>query len=208
MEKEIEKRFYGLDDIRFGLFHNLELMKYISFNLHNEPFSLLNNIGLQYIWGGLMANQIIDFYKLIGKNEKFSFIKILNIAKNLKVNVDYETLGKKITELINEYEKTEFETVRSKYIAHQDLDTPEIETDLISINSFSEKIFELFELFSTQFNREIKPLTKVVTNSFSEIFNEIDKFEKIKAFLFVSKLKGNKSVNITDFENILENNNS
>jgi hypothetical protein len=71
MEKEIEYRLFGLESIIHGLHHNLELMEYMSYGLHKERFNLFNNLRLIWIWRSLRANQIIDFYKNIAKNEKF-----------------------------------------------------------------------------------------------------------------------------------------
>jgi len=101
-----------------------------------------------------MGDQIIDFYKLIGKNEKFSFTKIINISRGLKLDINYEIVEDKTTELKYEYDKTNFETVRSKYLAHQDLKVPEIKTDLTSIESFTKKAIKLYHLFFEEFNKE------------------------------------------------------
>jgi len=122
-------------------------MQYLSFGLHKEPFNLYNNAGLYWMWGQTMGNQIMTFYKVMIKDEKFSFTKIINVAKELKCNVDFELLEKKTKALKDEYDKTNFETVRSKYIAHQDLGISETRTDLHTIDALTEKTIELFFLF-------------------------------------------------------------
>jgi len=168
MKTEIDNRLFGLESIIHGMHHNSEMMEYMSYKLHKESFNLFNNLGLYWIWGTLMANQIIDFYKVIGKNENFSFIKIINVSNDLKCEINYELIDRKITELKNEYDKTDFETVRSKYLAHKDIKVPEIKTDLTSIRFFN------------------------------EIFDRIRLLERMEALCFVTELKGGESVVISE----------
>jgi len=197
MEEEIENRLLGLESIIHGMYHNLELMKYMSYNLHKDRFNLFNNLGLYWIWGLIMADQIIDFYKIIHKNEKFSFTKIINISKSFKCDINYELVEDKKTELKDEYDKTDFETVRSKYIAHQDLNMPEIKTDLTSISLFTEKAIELYHLFFEEFKKEKTNFSNDVINSFKEIFDEIDEYDKVKAFLMAAEIEGKDSIEIS-----------
>jgi hypothetical protein len=151
MKKEIRYRLNGLEFIIHNLHHNAALMKYMSFNLHKEPFNLFNNIGLYWIWGQTISDQILDFYKVMRKDEKFSFPKIINVAKELKSEVNYNLLEKETNALKTQYDKTDFEKVRSKYIAHQDLRVPQIKTDLLTTLSLTEKTIEVFLLFSKEF---------------------------------------------------------
>ncbi len=197
MENEIEDRLSGLEHIIHGLFHNLELMEYISFNLHKQSFNLFNNIGLHWVWRSLMANQILDFYKVIGKHEKYSFTKIINVANNSKFDIDFKSLQEQTEALNDKYDKTDFATVRSKYLAHQDIKVPEIKTDLTSLRSFTDETISLLNHFFDEFKKEKSEFSKDVISSFSEIFETIDEYEKVKAVLFTTQLKGNKSVEIS-----------
>lgn len=197
MKKEIRYRLNGLEAIIHKLHHNLGLMKYISYNLHDTQFNLFNNSGLYWIWGQTMGNQIIDFYKIVIKDEKFSFAKIINVAKDLKCDVDYGLLEKKTKALKDEYDKTNFETVRSKYLAHQDLRIPELKTGLRAISSLTEKIIDLFLIFSKEFKGRKVKLSNNVVNSFGEIFNMIDEYGSVGALLIAEQIKGNDVVKIS-----------
>jgi hypothetical protein len=132
---ELNDRLQGLESILHRMHYNQQLIEFLSFNLHTRTFNLSNNAGLMWIWTSLMSNQLIDFYKIIWKDEKFSFDKILNVSKNLKTKINYALLEKNTQHLKNDYDSTNFEAVRSKYLAHQDLQPPEMRTDLATLKS-------------------------------------------------------------------------
>jgi hypothetical protein len=180
-----------------SLHHNSKLMQYLSFGLHKEPFNLYNNAGLYWMWGQTMGNQIMTFYKVMIKDEKFSFTKIINVAKELKCNVDFELLEKKTKALKDEYDKTNFETVRSKYIAHQDLGISETRTDLHTIDALTEKTIELFFLFSKEFKGRKVKLTNHLVDALDEIFETIDEYEWLKAFLIAEMIKRKDTVKLS-----------
>jgi len=198
MNKDLEYRLSGLASIVYGLHHSLGLMKYISFSLHDEPFNLSNNLGLLWIWRSLMANQLVDFYKVIAKKEKCSFTKIINVSKELKCEINYEKIEKDSIQLKDDYDKTDFEKVRSKYIAHQDLNVEIVETDLITIDSFTKRIAELSQAFFAEFRRDANKLSNEVVNSFKKVFKTIDEYEKVKAFLVAAQIRSQKTVKISD----------
>ena len=152
MKKEIRQRLNGLEGIIHKLHHNLGLMEYISYNLHDNRFNLFNNSGLYWIWGQTMGNQIIDLYKVVTKNEKFSFAKIINVARDLKCDVDFDMLERETKNLKEEYDSTNFEKIRSKYLAHQDLGVPELGANLRAIRALTEKIL----IYSLSFPRNSK----------------------------------------------------
>jgi hypothetical protein len=204
MKPELEERLTGLENIIHGIYHNLEMMNYINYNLHNEPFNLGNNLGLYWIWTSLMASQILEFYKLTNKKEKFSFIKIINIAKEHRSKADFDLLETKTKELVEVYDKSDYENVRSKYLAHQDLNVPEIGTDLKGISDFSKKAIGLFKSFSSEFKREQTEFNIEITNSFNEIFKTIVEYEKVKALLTARLIQGKKEVEISEIQDILD----
>jgi hypothetical protein len=197
MKKEIRYRLNGLESLIHSLHHNAKLMQYMSFGLHNEPFNLFNNDGLYWIWGQTMGNQIMTFYKVMVKDEKFSFLKIINVAKELNCNVNFELLEKKTKALKDAYDKTNFERVRSKYIAHQDLGIPETRTDLRTIVSLTEKTIELFFLFSKVFKGRKVKLSNHIVDSLDKVFETIDEYEWLKAFLIAKMIKGKDSVKLS-----------
>jgi hypothetical protein len=204
MKKEIRYRLNGLEGMIHGLHHNAELMKYLSFNLHTEPYNLFNNLGLYWIWGQTMGNQIMTFYKVMMKDEKFSFTKIINVAKELKCKVNYELLENETKALKAEYDKTDFEMVRSKYIAHQDLGVPETRTDLLTIISLTEKTIELFLLFSKEFKGRQVNFSNHVVDSLTKIFGSIDEYEWVKAFFIAERIKGNDTVRISRIAQVIK----
>ncbi len=204
MKKEIRYRLNGLEAIIHNLHHNLQLMQYMSYGLHKEPFNLFNNSGLYWIWGKTMGNQIIDFYKVMIKDQKFSFTKIINVAKDLKSEVDYELLEKETNALKAQYDKTNFAVIRDKYIAHQDLGVQEIRADLITITSITEKTIELFLLFSKEFKGRKVKFTSQVVKSFDKIFGTIDEYEYVKAFLIAERLKGHDTVKIPSIAKVIK----
>lgn len=203
MNEEIKNRFEGLESIIHGLHHNNGLMQFMSFGLHKEPFNLQSNLGLYWIWGNIMGIQILDFYKTIGKHEKFSFVKLINVAKENKIKVDYELIEKMTNQLIVSYEETEFETVRSKYLAHQDLKVPEIKTNLLSIDKFTKEIDNLFSTYSKEFKYDRNEISKNVVESFGEIFNTIDEYDRLKGYLIAAQIKGEETVNISNLKDIV-----
>jgi hypothetical protein len=197
MKKEIRYRLNGLEGMIHGLHHNAKLMQYMSFGLHKEPFNLFNNPGLYWIWGQTMGNQIMTFYKVMVKDEKFSFMKIINVAKDLKCDVDFELLEREMNALKAEYDKTNFKTVRSKYIAHQDLKVPEARADLLAIVSLTEKIIEVFFLFSKELKARKVKLSNRIIDSLDKVFETIDEYEWLKAFLIAEMIKGKDSVKLS-----------
>ncbi|MBI2758863.1 MAG: hypothetical protein HYX49_09315 [Chloroflexi bacterium] len=203
MKKEIRHRLNGLEGMIHNLHHNSKLMQYMSFGLHKEPFNSSNNIGLYWIWGQIMSNQIMTFYKVMVKDEKYSFTKIINVAKEFKCDVNFELLEKKTKALKAEYDKTNFETVRSKYIAHQDLGVPETRTDLLTIISLTDKTIELFLLFSKEFKgRKIK-LSNYIVDSLDKVFETIDEYEWIKAFFIAELIKGHHTVKLSRIKSVV-----
>jgi len=203
MDEEFRSRLNGLESIIHSLHHNNGLLKFMSFNLHKEPFNLFNNHGLYWIWVNIMGTQLLDFYKTIGKNEKYSFVKLTNVAREKKIKVDYESLESMTNHLIDSYEKTDFETVRSKYLAHQDVNVPEIKTDLISLDKFTQILDGCFTIFSKEFGIERAIVSNDIVDSFSLIFSTIDEYEKIKGYLVAVQIQGNTTVEISHLKKLL-----
>jgi len=206
MNLELEDRIKGLESIIHGLYQNNSLLQYMSFNLHKEPYNLFNNIGLYWIWINIMGIQILDFYKTVGKHEKFSFIKLLNFSKELKVIADFELLEKKTKQFIESYNNTKFEIVRSKYLAHQDLNAPEIRTDLNSIESLTQEIIALFELYIKEFGYKKNEISKRIIDSINEIFTTVNEYDKLKSYLIASRIKGIDKVAISYLKEITNSN--
>lgn len=143
-----------------------------------------------------MSIQLIDFYKVIKDDEKYSFQKCLNIIKNNGAKIDFATLEKTLTSLKKTYESNKYETVRSKYLAHQDLNVPEIYTDIFKMSNFSKRIINIFKKISKAIGYNVTVFSEEPLSSFQKIFDTIDEYERVKAFLMVKEIKGFKSVTI------------
>jgi hypothetical protein len=115
----------------------------------------------------------------------------------LKCDVDFGILEKKTKALKDAYDKTNFETVRSKYIAHQDLGIPETRTDLQIMVSLTDKTIELFFLFSKEFKGRKVKLSNHIVDAFDKVFETIDEYEWLKAFLIAEMIKRKDSVNLS-----------
>ena len=205
MPEDFKERLEGLENIIHGVYHNVEILICLAIGLHKSKYGLHSNKGLLWIWSNTMAIQIIDFYKLINAREKFSFRKIVNVANNLKIKADYEKLEKEIDEIIKIYTEQNYEAVRSKYLAHQDLNVPEIRTDLNGINQFSKKSIEIFQLFSEEFEFETKNFDKVIESSFEEIFETIEKLEELNLLIFKKLFENEETVEISELQKIIDN---
>ena len=176
----------------------------MSFDLHQEPFNLLNNLGLYWIWGQILGYQIVDIYKVMMKDEKFSFQKILNVAKENNVEVNYKLLESQTRKFIEEYDKTDIERIRDKYIAHQDIQVPRIEIDLHTICDISQKITALFHLFASEFLFKYSTPSSTIVHSFKEIFYTIDEYELVKAILITEQIRGNNRITISKLSQEIE----
>lgn len=204
MKKEIRYRLNGLELIIQNLHHNAELMNYMSYNLHQEPFNLFNNSSLHWIWVRIMESQILTFYKVMINEEKFSFRKIVNVAKENNCVINYEFLIGETEALLHEYNRLDFIKIRDKYIAHQDLRVPELKADLSEILTFTSKTIELFFHFSKEFKGRTVKLNSRVVDSFKRIFMTIDEYELVKAILIAEQINGNEVIKIRKISSEIE----
>ncbi|MBI9042818.1 hypothetical protein [Lutibacter sp.] len=204
LNKIIEERINVLESILHSIHHNIELLEYMTYNLHKERFNLFNNRGLFHVWVTLFGVVIIDFYKITNEKQKHSFQKILNISKDLKCDIDFEKIQEKINLLFDFYNKSEFETIRSKYLAHQDIEVPVIKSDLSSLNKYKEELFNLFKLLTSELNIANKEFSSDIKNSFSEIFNVIDEYDEVSTYLLANAIKGSKTIEISELQDIIK----
>jgi len=203
-ESTMEERLNGLESIIHSLDCNIKLLECISYDLHNERFSLNNNIGLYWVWKSILESQIIDFYKLNVATEKFSFQKTLNLVKDSKAKIDYEKLDKMIKTLKADFDKNQFDIIRSKYLAHQDIGAPEVKTDLIIVRKFTDQTISLFQFLFSEIKREYQKFSDDILNSFKVIFERIDEYEKVSAFIMEADIKGEKTINISKLEEAIK----
>jgi hypothetical protein len=192
----MEERLIGLEKLIHYLDCNIKMLEYISFDLHNETFSLNNNIGLLWVWKSLLESQILEFYKLNIPTEKYSFQKIHNLLSESKAKIDYKQLLKLIKNLKQDFDKNQFDIIRSKYLAHLDIGAPEAKTDLVVVREFTYKAINIFLFIFSEIKRQATEFSNDVLNSFKEIFKRIDEYEKVSAYLMVAELNGEKTIEI------------
>lgn len=192
----MEERLNGLENIIHTLDCNIKILEYISYDLHKETFSLNNNIGLLWVWISILESQILEFYKLNIPSEKFSFQKIYNLLRESDAKIDYVQLDNLIKKLKHDFDKNQFDIIRSKYLAHLDIGAPDAKTDLVVVREFTNKAINLFLFIFSEIERKNREFSNDVLNSFKEIFIRLDEYEKVSAYLMVAKIKGVKTIEI------------
>lgn len=200
----MEERLIGLEKIFHTLDCNIKMLEYISFDLHKETFNLNNNIGLVWVWKSILESQILELYKLNIPDEKFSFRKIYNLLKESKAKINYELFDYLIKKLKLDFDKNQFDLIRSKYVAHQDLGVPELKTDLIAVKEFTDNATNLFLFIFSEIKRKHSEFSNDVLNSFKEIFKRIDEYNKVSAYLMVAEMKGEKTIEIGKLGEIIK----
>ncbi|MDP8241557.1 MAG: hypothetical protein RAP70_05870 [Candidatus Celaenobacter antarcticus] len=209
MVQDIEKRIKGINHIMMSVYYNNEVMEYLALKLRNESINLKNNLFLSWINKKLIENQIINFYKLFKKPkkgrifEKFSFHEFLRIIKYRNYEINYNLLDHKVNVLYEEYESSQYQTIREKYIAHLDLNVPIIRLHIIFFIAFSKNILKLFDEICKEFNIKPDYISENIKDSLNQIFNQVSISEKIKRLCFDEKLKGNEILELSKINDII-----
>jgi hypothetical protein len=203
MNKELSERIKGLESIIQCLHINNKFINYITFDTYNQPFNLSSNNGLYWIWINIMGIQMLDFYKVLRKQEKFSFYKLINLAKEYKVEMNYDELEKRTSSLIEKYNKTNFESIRSKYLAHQDLDKPNLRANLRTVGKMTHEVKTLYSFFCKEFEYNQTEYSNVQLDSFKEIFETIEEHMKVKELLISEHLEGATNIKISKLQKII-----
>jgi hypothetical protein len=204
MNTELKERIDGVEGIVFELTVNNEILKFLSFNLHKESFNVQNNLGLAWIWKQFLGLQVIALYKLFKEGEKHSFSKLLNILKvNGACNLDQAFLDP-LVNLQSDYANKPYEAIRSKYLAHQDLNVPEMGVNLLEMDQLISKIFQWFNELKGRLGLAPLAETKSIHASLAEVFSCIDEYDEIKDFLLSKLLNGVKTVSISEIQDIIK----
>ncbi|QRM89756.1 hypothetical protein FG167_11135 [Lacinutrix sp. WUR7] len=177
---QVGRRIDGINGILQTININTSLLNFLSFQVDRQNISVINNSGLHWISGLLLGNNILEFHKIFDKNEKHTFKRLINIAKNSKIQFDYKTLEKEIDALQIEYDKSNLKTIRDKYIAHQDLTEDEVKSDFITSFKFTQSSTKLFKKICTELNYEYKEDNDEVLNSFKDIFTITEQINGIQ----------------------------
>lgn len=204
MSTELEERINRIESIVFELTANNEITNYLSFNPHDQCFGVRNNLGLAWIWKQFIGLQVIGLYKLFKEGEKHSFSKLLNILKANRVgNVD-QVLFDAQAALKSDYDAGPYEAIRSKYLAHQDLNAPEMRLHLMEMNKLISGLLQWFNDLKTSLG--LKPVADAteITSSFAEVFSCIDEYDEVKGFLLANLLQGIETVPVTAIQDIIK----
>lgn len=176
---EIEDRLDNIEQIIHNLYNKNDLLHFFTYFGWKEFPQYQNNLALEFIKHNLIESLIIDFSKLLNKNEAFSFAKLINISLELKLKIDYSIINCRIEEIIKEYKSKEFAIIRDKHIAHLDLNAPKIQAKHSAISNLCHLIVDLFRLICIEFAKQPKPFADM-NKSINEIFIEIRRLEEIK----------------------------
>lgn len=198
MHKDVTFRLRGIRYLIHSIHHNITTLEYLSYNLHKETFNTINNSGLYMIWSIILEHQVIYFYKLLNRKEKFSFNKLLNIAENKGVKLDYEKFRFLLAEVEDLYEEYNFEILRSKFIAHLDIDAEEFKAELPQFSSLTELLIKLLDDIQVDLGLEKEVFDTKPIDDITRIFEEIDEYERVKAYITACQIKGQDSINIRD----------
>lgn len=199
MNSQLDSRLLGLKNIIEDINENMSVIDFLIINLHSEKFNYANNNFIKWLWKTTVSQQIISLYHVIHDKEYHSFQKILNLSKEAKIMIDYEKLGLMIAEIKELYFKYELESVRSKFIAHKDINPKIIETDMKSVKFFTYKLINIYQNISEELNYSHSiPVSNVVLSMF-EIFGHINQYENLLKYIKFEKSKGRETFTLADF---------
>lgn len=191
------ERIEGISYIINSINNNFDLHNYLWIDLHDNSFNINTNNGLFWIWNNTLSSLLIDFYKLMKENEKFSFKKLINICSQNRESINYSEINTKLDSLSKKYDYNNFELIRSKILAHQDLNVPEQKSKILKINNFIEEINEFFIFLCSELNYQPTTTNSDISKHLQKIFDRLDECDKISSYLIAKQLKGDK---ILDFE--------
>ena len=184
--------------------NNYDLHQFLWSNLHDNYFNISSNKGLYWIWGNTISTLLIDFYKLMKEGEKFSFKKLINICNQNNESINYSVYGKKLHLLLHEYNEYNFEYIRSKLLAHQDLNVTEQRAEIFKINYFVKEVNDFFKMICSELKYTPYKIESEISKSLQEIFDRLDEFDKVSAYLIAKQLKGEKNLNFEIMKKELE----
>jgi len=168
---DIQKRFGELEKIIQQIRISISVIEFLVLDTRKD--GSFRTIGLGWITDCLVENLILNLYKVIHKDQKCSFIKIINIALNNKIQIDSHLLLKKIEVLSQYYESKSFQIVRDKYIAHLDHEAQQVRIDVIEIYKFTQEVEKFFSVLCKQFGRKVPRSSNRVLKSIKETVQAI-----------------------------------
>lgn len=204
MDDNVRVRLKTLNGIINELFINDNLIEYLNFLLHTKHSSFNDNKGLLWIQRNIMAIQIINLYKIFKESEKHSFKKIINIAKKDKEVANFEDLEDAINKAVNVYETSDFEKVRSKYLAHQDLFDETLMTYSKTYRNLLNQIKTIFPLLCNSFGYLQYDNKETFIEDLSEILDKAESFIKIKSYIIGMQCGSDKTIETSKLQKYIE----
>lgn len=203
MTDNLNSHLEGLESIIHNIYQNKKIAEYLLYNIHNDEFNLNNNLGLYWILKSIIESSILDFYKLLTVQEKYSFQKIINLSKSENIQANYSILEKKNEELNQMYNSLDYDYIRSKWIAHQDLSLENKSLEYKTFFCFSNNIINFFKLLSEELGYLETRFNTQVFYSFKQIFETINKYDNLKALFLFKKLHGNNTIDLDEVKKII-----
>jgi hypothetical protein len=176
-----------------------DLIEFLSYDLHDTPSRIDSNAGLYFIWRSLMALQILTLRKMINDDEPFSFQKLINIASASIKGFDKNLFQSENDLVVDEFKKNKLDFVRDKFVAHLDITSEEIGTDIHTLCITTNQVTSLFNRISTAIGRDEYMHDDCCLNGLKEIFSELDEYEKVKAIITVAQINGAHQISVADF---------
>lgn len=207
MTEDLKERLSGIQSIVNSLKESSDLCSYLIYVFHNEFNVFERNYSITYLIRTLIDHQIIAFYKLMKSSEKHSFRKLLNIVSTSKGIGKYSKLENDLAKLDIFFTDSNFEKIRSRFLAHLDLNLTSEKADYISILSFSTKCIKYHSQLCKEFDFK-KRRSKNIIKSFDEILNELRRLESAKAYCYVNFIKKKRTVKINELARIFKQNHS
>lgn len=198
MNQDVKKRLSGLENIFQNVHENMEVLEFLIVNLFPEKFNAQNNKFLMWLWRTTTSQQIIAFYHIMHKEQKHSFQKILNLLIQQKIKINYNELNRMLNELNEEYSLSQFETVRSKYLAHKDINVEQIKTEMQSVRKFTESLIEVQRFLLSELKLPLQIFNNEVKLSLWEIFGEINEYGNLLSYLNFESSNGKETFTMSD----------
>ena len=202
MDSELRKRINGIEGIVVSLVTNWEISKFLNFDLHPKAVNIQNNEGLFWIWHQLLGLVVIDLYKLYKDTEKHSIAKLLNIANHKNHRIK-QSLIKRADALKTSYSARQYEGIRSKFLAHQDLNVSRMGVDLTELDKL---VLETRQwLVDLKKNQKLGCMhnNEEIHSSLVELFKSVDDWDDVQGFLLGKFLLRKKTVRISDIQKLI-----
>lgn len=196
---QLDKRLKITRDIIWQVNTYQDLLEFLSYDLHDSSSTIQQNEGLFFIWHSLMAMQILTLSKLIKDDGAFSLKKLINMSGAKVKNFDKPGLLEEFDYIHDEYVKNKLNVVRDQFIAHLDISSEEIKTDIHMLCVAKNQVTSLYDRISLALGAEEYDHDDRCVDGIKEVFDELDEYEKVKAVIIAAEVKGRKQIDVSEF---------